>query len=467
MSSTVVGGRREADLYTRLASGVLFPFHEALKRHSTVAVRRWLEKTEWYSPQELAALQAQRLRALIERAAVKVPYYRDLFADRRIAPSTIRSAADLARIPFLTKPLIRAAADRLRASDAGRLEKAATSGSTGEPLRFELGLERVSHDVAAKWRATRWWGVDIGDPEIVIWTSPIEGDSQDIVRHVRDRLLRSTFIDARDLSDHELEAILGRIEQIGPRMLFGYTSAVARLASFAHHRGWRLRGADLRVVFVTSAKLLAEQRAQMQEVFGCPVANGYGGRDAGFVAHECPAGGMHITEEDVVVEIVNDEGEPLAAGQAGEVVVTNLASGDFPFIRYRTGDRAVLDSKACPCGRSSRLIGSIEGRTNDLLVGPGGRVMHHTGISNVLKDVPGLQNYKIIQEREDLIRVLVVTEGPLDERHSAGAQRALKSHLGEEVRVDFERVADIPLERAGKHRYIVNRVLESRAARAS
>jgi phenylacetate-CoA ligase len=460
----ILPGGPARGLYARIASGLLFPLHERLKRHTTVRVRDWLEQTQHYPRARLDELRAQRLRELLQRAAVQVPYYAALFAERDIDPATIRSPADLVRVPLLTKPLIRAAGERLIARDAVRLESASTSGSTGEPLKFKLGMARVSHDVAAKWRATRWWGVDIGDPEVVVWSSPIEAGTQDLVRRLRDTLLRSTFIDAKDLSDSGVEAILARIEHVSPRMLFGYTSAVARVADHAARKGRRVRCPNLRVVFVTSAKLLDEQRAQIRAVFGAPVANGYGGRDAGFIAHECPHGGMHITEEDIIVEIVDDAGAPVPEGHSGEVVVTHLASGDFPFIRYRTGDRAALSPRACACGRALKLISQIEGRTNDLLLGPGGRVMHHTGISNLLKDLPGLQNYKVVQEREDFIRVMVITAEPLSERHQNLVRASLGAQLGEGLEVVVERVTEIPLERSGKHRYIVNRVLEGKAA---
>src|SRR5690606_20877692 len=93
-----------------------------------------------------------------------------------------------------------------------------------------------------------------------------------------------------------------------------------------------MRDLGIRVAFVTSERLYDDQRRQISDTFGCPVANGYGGRDAGFIAHECPAGGMHITAEDVIVEILDSQGHPLPNGEAGEIVVTHLASRDFPFI---------------------------------------------------------------------------------------------------------------------------------------
>jgi phenylacetate-CoA ligase len=84
-----------------------------------------------------------------------------------------------------------------------------TGGSSGEPLIFLIGKERISHDVAAKWRATRWWGVDIGDPEIVVWGSPIELTAQDRIRQFRDRLLRTQLLPAFEMSESQARRFRG------------------------------------------------------------------------------------------------------------------------------------------------------------------------------------------------------------------------------------------------------------------
>ncbi len=106
-------------LYTALVSRVLFPMHELLKRHTTVAVRRGLEASQWSTPAELEALQLRRLRRLLERANRAVPYYRDLFRDIGFDPARdLSSLADLTRLPRLDKATIRANGDRMKAGDA-------------------------------------------------------------------------------------------------------------------------------------------------------------------------------------------------------------------------------------------------------------------------------------------------------------------------------------------------------------
>lgn len=452
------------DPYTRFVSSVLFPLHERLKGHDTLRVLRELERSQWLAPREIARLQSERLQALMRRAATRVPYYRRLLQEQHVDYQSVREASDLARLPLLDKAAIRAAGDDLRAEDAGALTKASTSGSTGDPLRFWVGKERSAHDVAAKWRATRWWGVDIGDPELVIWASPVEVQAQDAMRSVRDRALRSRLINAKDLSFTALEEMLARVEAMNPRMLFGYTAAIARLARYARSRGRSVRAPNLRVIFVTTERLDPDDRTLIRKVFGAPVANGYGGRDAGFIAHDCPAGGMHLTAEDIIVEIIDEQGRPLSARQPGEVVVTHLASGDFPLIRYRTGDIAELDDQQCPCGRGLPLLLDVHGRANDYLIGQGGRVAHYTAVSHLLKDLPGLHAFKAIQESMRLIRVQVVMESPPGDAIAQSIRGNLAMLLGEGIELRFERVDEIPLEASGKHKHIVCNVPRAEAA---
>jgi phenylacetate-CoA ligase len=225
----------------------------------------------------------------------------------------VRELGDLQAVPLLTKADIRANSNELKSSRAIGLERSNTGGSSGEPLIFFLGRERVSHDVAAKWRATRWWGVDIGDTEIVVWGSPIELNAQDRVRMLRDRIMRSELLPAFEMSEAKLDKFVTRIRHRRPAMLFGYPSSLVLIARHAEKRGITMNDLGVKVGFVTSERLYDHQRETITRVFGCRVANGYGGRDAGFIAHECPTGGMHITAEDIVVEIIDPKGNAIAA----------------------------------------------------------------------------------------------------------------------------------------------------------
>lgn len=454
-------------LQTWMVANALFPLQEALKRHDTVAVRRAMERSQWWDAARLEEFRVARLRALLTDAGRHVPYYRDLFAQHGVDPARITSIDDLRKVPLLTKALIRQNFERLKSANAGKVMRFNTGGSSGEPLVFLLGNERISHDVAAKWRATRWWGVDIGDPEIVVWGSPIELGAQDRMRALRDRVLRSELLPAFEMSPQKLDHFVARIRARQPRMLFGYPSSLSMIALHARARGVRLDDLGIKVAFVTAERLDDEQRRVIAETFACNVANGYGGRDAGFIAHACPAGGMHLTAEDIIVETIDQQGAPVAPGTPGEIVVTHLATRDFPFVRYRTGDVGVLDTAACSCGRGLPLLKEIQGRVTDFIVAADGTVMHGLALVYVLRELPGVEAFKIIQERLELTRVLLVAGAAFPADGEARIQAAFRRRLGADVEVKIERVSEIAPERSGKYRYVVSHVTPpARATRA-
>jgi phenylacetate-CoA ligase len=347
----------------------------------------------------------------------------------------------------------------MKADDAVGLARFNTGGSSGEPLIFYIGNRRVSHDVAAKWRATRWWGVDIGDPEAVIWGSPIELGAQDKIRLLRDKLLRTHLIPAFEMSSEKLDGFIQKIQRIRPRMLFGYPSALAHIAAHAEKTGIALNKLGIKVAFVTSERLYDYQREKIETVFACPVANGYGGRDAGFIAHQCPQGGMHITAEDIIVEIVDPQGKQLPIGELGEIVVTHMATRDFPFIRYRTGDMGVLSDKSCACGRGLPLLEDIQGRTTDFVVAQDGTVLHGLALIYVLRDLEGVEAFKIIQDSLDNTTVQIVKGANY---HQQVAEEKIvtefKKRLGSTVTISIEYTDYIAKERSGKFRYVISHV---------
>lgn len=446
------------NFYTRFVAGVVFPLQEKLKHHSTVAVRRQLETTQWWSADQLRALQFRRLRSLLAACADDVPYYQSLFKRIGFEPRALRDIDELRSLPFLTKEDIRSHTDEIKHRRARGLARFNTGGSSGQPLIFFIGNERVSHDVAAKWRATRWWGVDIGDPEVVVWGSPIELGAQDRARQWRDRLMRTELLPAFEMSHAKLDGYIQRIRRRRPRMLFGYPSALSHIADHAQSRGVAMNDLGIRVAFVTSERLYDNQRQMIERVFGCRVANGYGGRDAGFIAHECPHGSMHITAEDIIVEIIGSDGRPLPDGEAGEVVVTHLATRDFPFVRYRTGDIAARGVATCTCGRALPLLKEIQGRSTDFVVAVDGTVMHGLSLIYILRDLAGVKEFKVVQHDLHHTSVQLVAGAGFGAAQTAEIVNGIKRRLGAEVYVDVQQVEAIAPEKSGKFRYIVSHV---------
>ncbi len=445
-------------IYTEIVSKVIFPFHERLKGHNTVAVLREMEQTQWLPQDKISALQVRRLREYLMDVGKQVPYYRELFDKIGFFPADVSSLKDLERLPLTDKAVIRTNTDSLKAENSKDLARFNTGGSSGEPLIFYIGKKRISHDVAAKWRATRWWGVDIGDPEIVVWGSPIELGAQDRVRYIRDKILRTRLLPAFEMSTDKVNGFIQEIRSVRPSMLFGYPSAIAHIAAQAQAQGTRMDDLGIKVAFVTSERLYEHQSEKIKSVFGCKVANGYGGRDAGFIAHQCPEGGMHITAEDIIVEIIDGAGKALANGEAGEIVVTHLATNEFPFIRYRTGDIGILSDASCNCGRGLPLLQEIQGRATDFVVAQDGTVLHGLALIYVLRDLTGVREFKIVQEDLNNIFVKIVTDNTYNRDDEKIIQTEFRKRLGQGVHIDIEYVDTIETEKSGKFRYVVSKV---------
>jgi len=459
--------RARSGLRTRLLSGILFPLHERLKGHHSVSTLRELEASQWWPRERLHELQVRRLREFLARAAASVPYYRDLFANCGFDPADSRPLDALRSLPFLDKATIRANTERLKAVTAGKLVKYNTGGSSGEPLVFYMGMDRVSHDVAAKWRATRWWDVDIGDTEVVLWGSPVELGRQDRIKALRDRLFRSHLLPAFQMSEPCMDRYLDEISRLRPRMLFGYASALALLASHAESRARDMHGLGIRVAFATGETLYPDQRAIVERVFGAPVANGYGSRDAGFIAHQCPGGSLHLSAEHVIVELVDEAGRPVSAGERGEVVTTHLATGDFPFVRYRTGDMAAMATEPCACGRGLPSLREVLGRSTDFVRTASGNTMHALALIYEVRDKPGVRSFKFVQEADLSLDLQLVAGPELTGEVEAGIRAGILRRMGEGTRLTIRRVAEISPERSGKYRYVVSKATGLAGAAAS
>jgi phenylacetate-CoA ligase len=444
-------------MYPALVNRVIFPLHERLKGKSTHAKLAELERTQWLAPAALRELQFERLRRHLDWAYREVPYYGRLLDDHGLPPRRIQSFEDFAHIPHLTKDILRERlADLQPRTPLRGVQRLSTGGSTGAPVTVLVDRERSAFTDAARLRAHRWFGADMGAREIVLWGSPIELGRQDRLRSMRDWLLNSRLLSAFDLGEPTLARYAAVVRAHRPQKLYGYASALALLAGYLDRTGGTPEGSAPRAVFTTAEPLYDFQRATITAAFHCPVAVEYGCRDGGLVALECPAGGLHIAAEGMHVEVL-----PATPGElGGELVLTNLESYALPIIRYRSGDFGALDPAPCGCGRGLPRLARVEGRRTDFLVTPSGKLMHALAVIYVLREIPGVREFQVIQEALDHVRVRVVPAGEL----SAAARDSIVMRVGGlfegRARIEVE-AAESVASASGKHRYVISRVADA------
>ena len=175
---------------------------------------------------------------------------------------------------------------------------------------------------------------------------------------------------------------VGKYFETGPALGFAKTNSVQHMAdwleqhqldyvqsdsSVLEHVALALQShpplKSVRALRAVSEPLTAGRRARIEKIFGVPIGVGYGLNEIGVVASCCPeAGRYHVHDENCLVEIIDEDGNPSAPGSDGRIIVTSLANFAMPFIRYDTGDIAQALEGPCPCGRTLPSFGPIKGR---------------------------------------------------------------------------------------------------------
>jgi len=437
----------------------VFRAQEAAMRRPTFPLLAELERTQWLSRDGIESYQAQSLNRLLQTALAHSPWHAARLQAAGLADAVREGAvtlADLPRLPTMDKRDARDNVEQLVWRDApGGVFRYTTGGSSGEPLIFHFGRERQAADAAGRLRARRWWGVAPGDREVYLWGAPVELNKTDRIKTLRDRLVNQLLLNAFEMSPARMDDYLAALQNWNPKAIYGYASSLALLAAHAEARGACLKLPALRVVSSTGEPLFPHQRELIERVFRVPVSVEYGARDGGLMALESPDGALLQMSETHVIEVLDETGNPI---EEGEAVITSLMSEAQPFIRYRTGDVVRRSGRADPGGRGLEVVDAVVGRQTDFIVAADGRIMHALALIYVLRAIPGVHQFKLIQHTVDRLEVQVVP----DARWNASAQenitQGLRARLGHGLKIELELLDAIAPEASGKHRYVVSHV---------
>lgn len=435
-----------------LLESLLWPAMERLKGNQIRNIQRQLEQSQTAAPCEI---QRANLTKLLLHCRAHVPAYADCL------PSTADIAADpyaaLAALPPLCKAVFQAEPARYLADSVPPSARIAnhTGGSTGQPVHFFMTRPQVEAYEAARWRGLHWYGITQGSRSVMLWGSPIELSRQ---ARRKSRWAEAALKNRRILSAYALRAQalpkqLRKINRYRPEYLYGYASALTAFAQLLQESGEMCR-LPLKAVVSTSETLEPWQKALLEQTFHCPVANEYGARDAGILAYSCPSGGLHITAENCLIEVLDPVTlAPLPVGQTGLLAVTDLKNFCQPRLRYLLGDMGALSAERCACGRALPLLLRVQGREDDLLLGRDGTLVHGNAVGQLLRGVAGIRAFQFRQHTPESA-TLLLTGTPPDAEALARILAQLHTLLPDtQVRVTY--AADIPPTASGKRRYAI------------
>jgi phenylacetate-CoA ligase len=463
------------DQITRLRSGtpgMAFPPLLAGLPAELLALQHTLERTQWWSAEQLRAQQFRQLDVLLQQAAT-IPFHAarlNAAGWRKGQPIT---PAIWSRLPPLTRADLQREGEDLHAptppQEHGAVAQAATGGSTGQPVRVRrTALEALLWN-GLQLREELWHREDPGGHIARVRTVPahLSPEQAAQVRSPDGLTLpdwgppialvwstgRLTLIDStRDVGEQ-----VSALQRLDPDYLFTQPSNLRLILAECRAQGTRF--SRLRAVWTLSEGVEDDLRDACRDVLGVPIVHNYSCAEVGYLVLQCPQQErhFHICAETVLLEVVDAQGRACAPGEIGRVLVTGLHNFAMPLLRYELGDEAEVGGR-CACGRGLPVLRRVVGRTMDRLRLHGGgerrvELRHYT----LAKD-PRILEYQVVQRSLQLVEILLVLRAPLD----PGAETALlalaRQGLGEDFEIRLRSVEAIPRTPAGKLRPFISDV---------
>ena len=422
--------------------------------HATLAR---LECSAGSSLPELLAAQRERLDRLVRRAREHVPYYRDLPppAEQRDPEEALRRT--LAAIPPLEKRTYRDQPRAFLARDVPphRLRRGRTSGTTGTALPLWYTPETLGEEYATVWRLRRRSGVDVKSPHVSFTGQTIVPVHQGEPPFWRTNAWSGqTLFSIYHMTPENLRAYVAAVHEVPARYAQGYPSSIHLMARALLDAGRPLPRGHLGAVFTSSESLLAFQRETIEKAFGAPVRDRYGVSEFDVSMVECEAARLHVDMEFCIVEVEVEE--ETAEYERGALLITGLAGDATPRFRYRIGDVGTRSKAPCPCGRAGQVFLEVDGRVEDYVLTPDGRLVGR--MDHVFKDQLEVAEAQILQREARAIEVRIVPRASWSDASEHGVVKEIRERLGDEIEIQIALVDEIPREPNGKFRAVKSAV---------
>lgn len=421
-------------------SGIAWPPIASPKQAEILSMHYHLEQTQWLSAEKIQALQLQQAKQLLLHAASTVPHYRETL------PSSMQSAdtidwATWHSIPILERQQVQTLGSKLVSEkvpeDHKPLSAAMTSGSTGRPisiiktrvtdliwqslsLRAHLWHER---DTSATLAVIRFFSDELSQPNQTISRLGWGGASELFLPKGNCHSLSITT---------DIQNQLRWLESIQPDYILSYPSNLAALAQAYEDHGVKLP--RLSQLISIGEMVTAAQREICKSVWNVPIKDIYGAEETGYIAVQAPDREDYLVQaENVILEILDEQGQACQPGQIGRVVLTCLHNFAKPLIRYAIGDYAEAGYPS-PCGRGLQTINRITGRTRNMFFRKNG-----DRFWPVIVRIPQAMVSKLPASRQ--IQYVQKTLSQIEIRINANGQRypvEVENYITEQIRKAFQ-----------------------------
>jgi phenylacetate-CoA ligase len=446
-------------------SGVVWPGLPGPLDALFFALLAQLERSQWWSADELREHQFAQLRPLLAHAYQTVPFYRRRFEDAGVDPERI-TPESWASLPLLTRTDLQTAGDTLKSiqvpADHGTLSVKHSSGSTGMPV--SVVVTALTH--------LFWTACNARDH---LWHRHRLNDKLAAIRDTRG--LHADYPDGATFRAWgEAPAILGasgpaavlsiatpvsqQLEWLARQhadYLLTYPSNLAELIRLSVERQVALP--TLRGVLSISEVLRPELREACRRAWGLPITDNYSANELGYLALQCPEHEhYHVQSEVALLEVLDDAGRPCAVGEVGNVVLTSLHNYAMPLIRYAIQDFAEV-GPPCPCGRGLPVLRRVVGRSRNLLTLPNGEKCFPVFSELRFAEIAPVRQCQIVQRSREELELRLIVARELTPAEEEKMREVTCRYLGK-FRIVFAYPTEIPRGAGGKFEDFLSEIVK-------
>lgn len=411
-----------------------------------------LEQTQWLAPGELRQRQFAQLDVLIRFLWQRSPFYRQRFEAAGWQPGDPLDASRWRRLPELARATVQTEAAQIAVAGApvshGKPMAYATTGSLGMPVRG-LGNELTHlYAGALTMRNHLWHKRDFAGKFAAIRTKVSNGRFPDwgLIESAAFETGPGVLLDIATDIDRQLDWLC--TEQ--PQYLLTHPSNLRAMLLRARERDIA-KPQGLLELSVFGEMLPADLRGLADETWKLAVVDMYSSEEFGTIALQCPADAetYHLQAENVLVEIVNDEGKECAPGEIGKVLVSTLHNFTMPLLRYEIGDYAEA-APTCNCRRGLPAIRRIVGRRRNMLRRPDGGQHWPSFPYEDLRPIIAFRQIRIVQHTPLDIEVILAGANDVDGGRETAFARKLCELLRGELSIRYSYCDSIPAGPGGK-----------------
>jgi phenylacetate-CoA ligase len=416
---------------------------------------KFLNKSQWWSKEQLEQYQLTQLKKLLNHVYENVPYYKKLFKKLDLKPNNFQELKDIKKLPYLTKQIVKENFNDFKAKNFSKkkFELIHSGGSTGRPLSVyvERGVAEANY-IAYNQNLLDNFNCHFTNKQCHLIGNENIYKNQAFGRVL---ILSSFFMNNKNLS-----LFVKKIKKLKPRYIIGFPSAILILAKFMNN--YNIKSfPSVRAIICSGETIYQEQRDIIEKTFQCRVYGYFSHVELVIFSTSCNYNNnYHVFPQYGITELVDKNNNMITkGGEEGEIIGTGFINPIFPLLRYRTGDIGVLAKQKCKCGRNYLMLKNIIGRKQDYIVSKSHNLIPLTGVYGfIAKSSKNLKECQFYQEKEGEINLRIVKEENFTEKDEKLIIENFKKKFQDEFKLIITYKDEIPRTPRGKYRYLIQKL---------